>query len=97
MRRSVLLDAADFEPFASHPYVVDLKLRNASREPELANQIFDALVATGGYQVILMVDSGPIRSSHYTEEDAGHIRTAETEELAHCARGALRKPLVLIS
>ncbi|SCL27136.1 hypothetical protein GA0070624_3440 [Micromonospora rhizosphaerae] len=62
----------DLEPFDNHPYVVDLKLEYPSREPELADKIFTALVADG-YQVILLEDGGMIRSSHYREDgdDAG--------------------------
>ncbi|MFI6761942.1 hypothetical protein ACIBF5_22650 [Micromonospora sp. NPDC050417] len=77
----VQFDPADFEPFASHPYGVDLRLEDPSREPELANHILTALVATGGYQVILLMDGDPIRSSHYTEADLD----AEIGELGRSA------------
>ncbi|SCF41884.1 hypothetical protein GA0070216_1155 [Micromonospora matsumotoense] len=70
----VQFDPADLEPFASHPYVIELKLEFPSREPKLGADIFDALVADG-YRVILLADGGSIRSSHFSEEDRGDEAT----------------------
>jgi hypothetical protein len=65
----VYFESADSEPFASHPYVIDIKLNDASRELEVAGAIYEGLVTSGDYRVILLEDSGLIRSSHFPSEE----------------------------
>ncbi|MEU5724189.1 hypothetical protein [Micromonospora sp. NPDC047738] len=51
----VLRQPDDRQRQASGPYVVDLELEDPSREPELMNEIFTALVADG-YPVVLVAE-----------------------------------------
>ncbi|MFC4110735.1 hypothetical protein ACFOX0_33095 [Micromonospora zhanjiangensis] len=62
-------ERGDAGPFISHPYALDIRLREPEDELPLLEGVYRALVDSGNYKVILFVDDNCIRGSHFDCKD----------------------------